>query len=195
MPDMTDSRHGMLPLNFLRRHSWRQTAGLLAEEYLGVLTRSFPGFEGMTLRYLVLKLTAARVGGFCYLYRGVTLTHTYGLRVGREFHVNTGAHLDARGGITVGDDVLVGPNSVLVSSDHAINVAPGQTRASAGHTNKPVLIGSHVWIGANCVVRGGVTVGDHSIIASGAVVVKDVEPFTIVGGNPAVVIRRLTEPE
>lgn len=161
------------------------------EEYLGALVRGLPGLEGMSLRYLALKLTAARVGGFCYVYRGATLTHTYDLHVGREFHVNTGAHIDARGGITIGDDVLIGPNSVVVSSDHAIDVAPGQTRAAAGHTNKPVHIGNHVWIGANCVLRGGVTVGDHSVIASGAVVVKDVEPFTIVGGNPATVIRRL----
>lgn len=70
------------------------------EEYLGALVRGLPGLEGMSLRYLVLKSTAARVGGFCYVYRGATLTHTYGLRVGRDFHVNTGAHIDARGGIT-----------------------------------------------------------------------------------------------
>ncbi len=181
----------MLAFNFIRRHSLRQTASLVVEEYLGALVRSLPGLEGMSLRYLVLKLTSARVGGFCYVYRGATLSHTYGLRVGSDFHVNTGAHIDARGGIIIGNDVLIGPNSVVVSSDHAIDVAPGQTRAAAGHTNKPVHIGNHVWVGANCVLRGGVTVGDHSVIASGAVVVKDVEPYTIVGGNPANLIRRL----
>ena len=167
---------------------------VLVEEYLGGLLRSWPGLEGMAMRCGVLKMTAARVDGFCYIYRGVTLTHTYALSVGRGFHINTGAHIDARGGVTLGDDVMIGPNSVIVSSDHAIELPPDSDRPSAGHTNRPVTIGDHVWIGANCVIRGGVTIGDYAIVGSGSVVVKDVAASTIVAGNPATEIRQLRRP-
>ena len=50
---------------------------------------------------------------------------------------------------------------------------------------KPIVIEDEVWIGANAVVTAGVTVGKHSIVAAGCVVVKEVPPYTIVGGNPA----------
>jgi len=56
-------------------------------------------------------------------------------------------------------------------------------------TQRAVVIGNDVWIGANAFIRGGVTIGDGAVIAGGAVVVKDVAPYQIVGGNPARVIR------
>ena len=56
---------------------------------------------------------------------------------------------------------------------------------------RPVHIGKNVWIGAGASVMPGVTVGDNAVIAGGAVVIKDVEPDTVVGGNPAKVIKRL----
>jgi acetyltransferase-like isoleucine patch superfamily enzyme len=181
----------MLLTNFLKRHSPRQLLTLIAEEYPGAFTKGWPGIEGMALRWLLLKLTAARVGGFSYVYRGVTLTHTYGLSIGKGFHVNTGVHIDARGGIFVGDDVMIGPNTVLVSSDHMITVEPEHTRVAGGHSKRPLHIGNHVWIGANCFLRGGLQVGDHSVIAGGSVVVHDVPPRSVVGGNPARLIRTL----
>lgn len=56
--------------------------------------------------------------------------------------------------------------------------------------NRPVLIGNDVWIGANVVILPGVKVGDGAILAAGAVITKDVEPYTVVGGVPAKIIRK-----
>ena len=59
----------------------------------------------------------------------------------------------------------------------------------------PVRIGDKAWIGFNAIILKGVTVGEGAIVAAGAVVTKDVPPYTIVAGNPARVIRTLSEPE
>ena len=59
----------------------------------------------------------------------------------------------------------------------------------SGHEKKKVVIGDDVWIGANAVILPGVTIGEGSVIAAGSIVNKDVEPFSIVGGVPAKVIK------
>lgn len=55
----------------------------------------------------------------------------------------------------------------------------------------PITIGNNVWIGSNAVILSGVTIGDWAVVAAGAVVSKDVEPYTVVGGIPARVIRKV----
>lgn len=54
----------------------------------------------------------------------------------------------------------------------------------------PALVGNDVWIGAYCVIKGGVTIGDGAVIASGSIVMKDVPPYAILGGNPATIIKK-----
>ena len=155
-----------------------------AEEYVGTLFRPLPGIEGFALRYLLYKLLFRRLGGFCYIYPGARLSHTYGMSVGRNFHVNAGAFLYGRGGLTIGDHVMIGPNAVIVSSQHRYD-DPRLPMALLGHQTAPVTIGSDVWIGANTVVLPGVTIADGTIVSAGAVVTQDTAPFTIVGGVPA----------
>lgn len=58
-------------------------------------------------------------------------------------------------------------------------------------TCAPITVGSHVWFGGNCVVLGGVTIGDHAVIGAGSVVTKDIPPYALAYGNPCRVIRML----
>lgn len=82
----------------------------------------------------------------------------------------------------------MGPGVKIFSLNHGINNgAPMNTQPP---TEKDVIIGNDVWLGANTVVVAGVTIGDGAITAAGSVVTKDVQEYTIVGGNPAQVIKK-----
>lgn len=157
---------------------------LWAEEFFGWILRSLPGFGGMVLRWSLYRLLFKKMQSFATIYSGVYFTHTYGISVGRAFSPNTGSMIDGRGGVEIGDYVMIGPYAVIVSSshDHRQTQAP---MATIDHQMQPVRIGNDVWIGAHAVIKGGVTVGTGAVISAGAVVTKDVGDYEIVGGIPA----------
>ena len=115
------------------------------------------------------------------------------LRIGNNVSINSNTSLGAADGgeIIIGDKVLIGQNVVIRASDHkhrSINIPI----IEQGHTGGKIVIGNDVWIGANAVITRNVTIGNQSIIAAGAVVTADVEPFSIVGGVTAKLIRKRT---
>ena len=160
---------------------------LWVEEVFGWLFRSLPGLLGMILRWGLYRVLCAELKSFCTIYSGVYLTHTYGLRIGRSFSVNSGVLIDARGGVDIGDHVMVGPYAVVVSSNHDF-LQTDVPMATLDHIMEPVKIGNDVWIGAHAVITAGVKIGNGAVISAGAVVTKDVDGFQIVGGVPAKVI-------
>lgn len=107
---------------------------------------------------------------------------TFGCRV----FVNSGCRFQDQGGITIGDDTLIGHNVVIATLNHS---ADPDRRADM--LPAPVKIGSKVWIGSNSTILPGVTIGDGAIIAAGAVVNRDVAPRTVVGGVPAKFIKNI----
>ena len=109
------------------------------------------------------------------------------LRFGRNVFVNHGCTAMDLGGITIGDDVMIGPNVQLISSGHPLDPATRRKQI----TTAPVHIGRGVWIAAGATVLQGVTVGDDAVVAAGAVVTKDVPARTLVAGVPARVVRVL----
>lgn len=109
------------------------------------------------------------------------------ITVGRNVFVNQNCTFYDLGGLDIGDDVMIGPNVSLITSGHPIE--PSQRRA--GVIAKPIVIGRNVWIAAGATIIGGVTVGENSVVAAGSVVTRDVAPNTLVGGNPARVIRSI----
>ena len=94
--------------------------------------------------------------------------------------------------VTIGDNVFIAPNVGLYTAGHPLDV---RQRNRYLEYAKPITIGNNVWIGGGVQVMPGVTIGDCSVIAGGSVVVKDVPAGVVVGGNPARVIRELTEEE
>jgi acetyltransferase-like isoleucine patch superfamily enzyme len=118
-----------------------------------------------------------------YATTGVNIT------VGRNVFINQNCTLDDVGGIDIADDVLIGPNVSIITSGHPI--APSERRN--GVIAKPVVIERNVWIAAGVIVIGGVTIGENSVVAAGAVVTKDVAANMLVGGNPARVIRSIAD--
>ncbi|MCH6266405.1 sugar O-acetyltransferase [Neobacillus citreus] len=102
------------------------------------------------------------------------------ITVGKNVFINSGCRFQDQGGITIGDGVLIGHNVVLATLNHDIDPKKRSTLQPA-----PIVIGNNVWVGANATVVPGVTIGDGTIIAAGAVVTKDVPENVIVGGVPA----------
>lgn len=107
------------------------------------------------------------------------------ITVGRNVFVNQNCTFYDLGGLDIADDVMIGPNVSIITTGHPLD--PSERRAAV--IAKPVVIERNVWIAAGAIIIGGVTVGENSVVAAGAVVTKDVPPNTLVGGNPARIIR------
>ena len=170
-----------------RRRYFGHLFHIWAEEYIGWFSRNLPSMGGMFIRYGLYKLVFNKIKSFARIYSGVYFTHTYGIEVGHRFSVNSGAILDGRGGITIGDDVMIGPHTAIYSSGHDIKQSD-RPMTSFDHIMAPVVIKDDVWIGAHVCIPGGVTIGRGAVVAAGAVVTKNVEDYAIVSGVPAQVI-------
>ena len=170
--------------NFFKSFSIKQLLVLFLEEYVAWIFRYIPGFEGFALRYVFYKLLCKKIQAFPFIFPGAFFQHSYGIEAGRNLNVNRGVHIYARGGVTFGDYVLIGPNVIIASSQHRHDLRDTPMMFQ-GHEKAPVVIGSDVWIGANAVILPGVTVGAGTIIGAGAIVTADTEPYSIIGGVPA----------
>ena len=111
------------------------------------------------------------------------------ITVGENFYANYNFSVLDCAKVTIGDNVLIGPNVCLATAGHPIH----HLSRSKYEYAFPITIGDGVWIGANVVVNPGVTIGEGSVIGSGAVVTKDVPAGVIAAGNPCRVIREITE--
>src|ERR1700754_3480511 len=107
------------------------------------------------------------------------------IRVGQNVFINQNCTFYDLGGLDIADDVMIGPNVSIITTSHPLD--PSQRRVAT--IGKPIVIERNVWIAAGTTIIGGVTVGENSVVAAGSVVTKDVPPHTLVGGNPARVIR------
>jgi acetyltransferase-like isoleucine patch superfamily enzyme len=89
------------------------------------------------------------------------------------------------GGITIGNNVLIGPHCVFAASNHDYIQTKVPVRFSGAVSKGPIVIEDSVWIGANCTVTDGVTIGHNAVIGANSVITKNVQPYEIVGGTPA----------
>jgi acetyltransferase-like isoleucine patch superfamily enzyme len=102
-----------------------------------------------------------------------------GIAIGRGTVINQGCCLDGRGGLTIGDNVDLSPGAWVLTDSHDIH-DPLFTETLA-----PVRIADHAWIGSRALVLPGVTIGEGAVVAAGAVVARDVAPYSVVAGVPA----------
>jgi len=116
------------------------------------------------------------------------------LRVGDDCFLNAHAHIS--GDVTLGDRVLVGPGVKLLSGNHLYGIEGYHARflkASEGNPEllEPLVVESDVWIGANAIVLGGVTLGEGCVLAAGAIATRNVPPYVVAAGVPALPLRRI----
>lgn len=135
---------------------------------------------------LMSKLTGTEIHDSFRLFPPFYTDCGKNIRIGKRVFINSGCKFQDQGGITIGNDVLVGHNCVIATLNHVMD--PDRR---ADMVPAPVKIHDKVWIGANVTILQGVTIGEGAVIAAGAVVNKDVPPRTVAGGIPARVIKKI----
>ena len=108
------------------------------------------------------------------------------IHIGENVFINACCHFQDHGGVTLGDGCQIGHNVVFATLNHGIEPENRRFTYPA-----PIVLGRNVWVGSNSTILQGVTIGDNSVVAAGAVVTKDVPADTIVGGVPARVIKHI----
>jgi maltose O-acetyltransferase len=112
----------------------------------------------------------------------------YNIFLGHNFYANFDCVMLDGCPIHIGDNCMLAPGVHIYTATHPLDA---DTRNSGAEYGKPVTIGNNVWIGGRAIINPGITIGDNAVIASGAVVVKDVPANAVVGGNPAKIIKML----
>lgn len=134
---------------------------------------------------IMSKITGLKVPPSLVLFPPFTTDCGKNTILGERIFINSGCRFQDQGGVSIGEDTLIGHNVVLATLNHDLD--PYQR----GKIHpKPIQIGSRVWIGANATILPGVTIGDGVIVAAGAVVTRDA-PSGIVAGVPAKLIREI----
>lgn len=116
----------------------------------------------------------------------------FNISIGENFFSNYNLVILDVAPVTIGDNVLFGPNVSLYTAGHPIHPI---SRNSGYEYGIPITIGDNVWLGGNVVVTPGVTIGENSVVAAGSVVVKDIPANVVVAGNPCKVIREIRDEE
>lgn len=123
-----------------------------------------------------------------YIEPSFKCDYGYNITFGSRFYANYDCVLLDICPITIGDNCMLAPGVHIYTATHPLDPVE---RNSGYEFGKPVVIGDNVWIGGRAVITPGVTIGDNAVIAAGSVVVKDVAPNTVVGGNPARFIKSI----
>jgi acetyltransferase-like isoleucine patch superfamily enzyme len=163
-------------------------------------------YEEATVHNLQAKIEKIYIGNNTHI-RGTLLlfAHNGSITIGNNCYIGFGTQIWSAKEITIGNDVLISHNCNIIDTnsheeDYLERKASYIKMLKNGHPTEnvnvkstPIIIEDHVWISFNVSVLKGVTIGQGAIIAAGAVVTKDVAPFTIVAGNPAVVVKHINK--
>ncbi len=137
---------------------------------------------------LLLLMMGAKVGKGVVIYPGVWITPGWKLILKDKVDLAKDVLITTSGGVEIGERTLIGYRTQIISSDHTIPPV-GKPFPISGDKHARILIGKDVWIGANCLITSGVTIGDGAVIAGGSVVTKNVPKNAIYAGVPAKLIK------
>ncbi|GLI08582.1 maltose O-acetyltransferase [Paenibacillus tyrfis] len=136
----------------------------------------------------LLKELFGSTGESIYIEPTLRCDYGYNIHVGENFYANFDCVFLDVCEIRIGDNCFMAPGVHIYTATHPLD--PNE-RNSGVEYGKPVKIGNNVWIGGRAVINPGLTIGDNVVIASGAVVTKDVPDNVVVGGNPAKIIKQI----
>ena len=141
---------------------------------------------------VLLLCMGAKVGKNIVIYPGVWITPGRKLIIDDDVCLSKDVLITTSGGVYIGKRVLIGYRTQIISADHEIPLV-GERIPISGDKLGKINIQDDVWIGANCVITRGVTIGKGAVVAAGSVVTKDIKSNAIVGGVPAKLIKMRRE--
>jgi acetyltransferase-like isoleucine patch superfamily enzyme len=175
---------------YVHRHPTSAWAGIMVSlehllqditEFVATLTGYVPLH---TVRFLVYRLLGVDIPGDSIIYWRCRFFAPSGVSIGHHSIIGNDAFLDGRFGIQIGDNVNIAAQVLIFTQEHDINSTYFAGRGS------PVIIEDRAFIGSRVTILPSVRVGAGAVVASGAVVTRDVEPWTVVGGVPARFIKQ-----
>lgn len=151
----------------------------LLVEFLNITANFIP----LTFRHYYFRLFGFIIGNNSTIHRKCIFFHIGNLKIGNNSTINWGCYLDNRRGIFIGNNVGIAHNTKIYTLGHDIDDAYFSTKGAS------VVIEDNVFIFSNSIICPGVKIGEGAIILPGSIIIKDVEPYSIVGGNPSHFIR------
>lgn len=128
-------------------------------------------------------------GAVLHVYNFRDMPHS-GIRIGRDSLIGEYSVIRGQGGVDIGDRVFTSPFTQIVAVNHVFD-DPKRPFVEQGISAEGIVIEDDVWLGAGSVITDGVRVGKGAVVAAGAVVTRNVDPFTVVGGVPAKLIKKI----
>ncbi len=164
------------------RHGYNITAGknLILEDNVSVNALSENGINFGDNVSIARDSILFCTGIIAYRGKGIT--------IGDRTGISARAYFAGQGGITIGNDVIMGPNVQVFSENHIYNDM-SLTIKEQGVTKQPVSIGNNCWIGAGSTILAGITIGDGCVVAAGSVVTKSFAANSVIAGVPAKLIK------
>lgn len=155
----------------------------------GKLGKNVKFYEG--IRIVGNSPGAITIGDDVRILKGVTIsTSPEGrIQIGNAVHIGEGSLIYSGAGIQIGDNVIIGPQNIIVDLDHRfknIDLPINQQ----GMSGRGVSIEEDVWIASHCVITKGVTIGRGSVIGAGSIVNRNVPPYSVAAGVPVKVIKK-----
>ncbi|MDP4269349.1 MAG: sugar O-acetyltransferase [Bacteroidota bacterium] len=139
-----------------------------------------------TARRILSQITGQNINESTTLFTPFHVNLGIFTRIGKNVFINSDCSFLDIGGITIEDEVLIGPKVSIITEGHPID-----TKDRKSLIVKPILIKRNAWIGAGATILPGVSIGENSVVAAGAVISKDVPNNCVVAGVPAKVVKRI----
>lgn len=143
-----------------------------------------------TEAYEILAQLVGNLGEGAYIKPPLMVDYGTNITMGKNSFANYNLVALDVAPITIGDDVLIGPNVQLLTPIHPLQPTPRRDKLEGG---LPITIGNNVWLGGGVIVCPGVTIGDNTVVGAGSVVTKNLPAGVLAVGNPARVIRELND--
>jgi galactoside O-acetyltransferase len=195
--------HHFSTLNNMKSHVFMNELRNFLDEFVSAI----PGRTGINLRHWYFSRRLKYLGPNSRISQGILFYDAENISLGGNFSAGRNCSLGAingelkigdyaslaenvqinasqKGRIVIGNYVMIAPNVVLRASDH-VTIRVDKLMREQGHSGGDIVVEDDVWIASNVVVVADVRIGKGAVVAAGAVVTKDVEPYTVVGGVPA----------
>lgn len=159
-------------------------------KYLIRLTRYGESKISFGLRYILYKRICKKFGEKVIIFPAVYIFKPENLEIGTNVSIHEFSYIDATGGITIGDHVMIAHRTTIMSTTHEVENESIPYK-QLGVKAQPIIINNNCWIGADVKIINGVSIGNNSVVGAGSLVNKNIKPNSMVAGIPAKLIKKL----